>query len=198
MQRLLKEIKVVNPYANLLEFPSEWLRTRRDHLRFLNLIEVITFLYQYQRERKQTEGGLEYIESSLADYKTAYLLAREVLGESFTELKKPQRELLGQIENLLDKKEETTRREIREHTGLPDHRLRDLLAELVSLEYLGIVEGKQGKSYHYKLAERGISGAKIFVGLTSPEDLAQRINSEAVYPPSRSDLAELSGTSPLS
>jgi DNA primase catalytic core len=205
MQRCLRQVRVVNPFAHLLEFPSEWLRTRRDNLRFLNLIEVITFLYQHQREVKRTEGGpassagrLEYIESNMADYKTAYLLAREVLGESFTELKKPQRELLGQIENLLDKKEETTRREIREHTGLPDHRLRDLLAELVSLEYLGIVEGKQGKSYHYKLAERGISGAKIFVGLTSPEDLAQRINSEAVYPPSRSDLAELSGTSPLS
>ena len=198
MQRCLRQVRVVNPFAHLLEFPSEWLRTRRDNLRFLNLIEVITFLYQHQREVKRTEGGLEYIESNMADYKTAYLLAREVLGESFTELKKPQRELLGQIENLLDKKEETTRREIREHTGLPDHRLRDLLAELVSLEYLGIVEGKQGKSYHYKLAERGISGAKIFVGLTSPEELAQRINRSAVYPPSRSDLAELSETSPLS
>ena len=32
--------------------PRRWLRTRRDHARFLNLIEVSAFLHQYQRERK--------------------------------------------------------------------------------------------------------------------------------------------------
>ena len=177
MQRLLKEVRVVNPYACLLEFPADWLRTRRDHLRFLNLIEAITFLYQHQREVKITDQDQEYIESTLEDYRTAYDLAKEVLGESFTELKKPQRELLEKIEALLkqEDQEAINRRQIREYTGLGDHRLRDLLSELVNLEYLWIMEGKQGKSYRYQLAERCVSTEKILSGLTTPEALARKI-----------------------
>jgi hypothetical protein len=177
MQRLLKEVRVVNPYACLLEFPADWLRTRRDHLRFLNLIEAITFLYQHQREVKITDQDQEYSESTLEDYRTAYDLAKEVLGESFTELKKPQRELLEKIEALLkqEDQEAINRRQIREYTGLGDHRLRDLLSELVNLEYLWIMEGKQGKSYRYQLAERCVSTEKILSGLTTPEALARKI-----------------------
>lgn len=177
MQRLLKEVRVVNPYACLLEFPADWLRTRRDHLRFLNLIEAITFLYQYQREIKKTDQGQEYIESTLEDYRIAYDLAKEVLGESFTELKKPQRELLEKIETLIkeEHQEAVNRRQIREYTGLGDHRLRDLLSELVSLEYLWIMEGKQGKSYRYQLADRCVSTEKIISGLTTPEELVRKL-----------------------
>lgn len=176
MQRLLKEVRVVNPYACLLEFPADWLRTRRDHLRFLNLIEAITFLYQYQREIKKTETDQEYIESTLEDYRIAYDLAKEVLGESFTELKKPQRELLEKIETLIkeEHQEAVNRRQIREYTGLGDHRLRDLLSELVNLEYLLVIEGKQGKGYRYQLAERCVSAEKILSGLTTPEELAKK------------------------
>lgn len=190
MQRLLRTIKIVNPFAQKIKFPIEWLRTRRDHLRFLNLIEGITFLNQYQREEKQldsniasslsplgnrhaaTGGGQLYIESTLEDYGIAYHLAKQVMGESLTELKKPQRALLKQIEKLLDKKEDISRREIREATGLADTRLRELLSELVNLEYLQSIEGKQGKSYRYRLSERAVSAEKILEGLTSPEELS--------------------------
>jgi DNA primase len=176
MQRLLKEVRVVNPYACLLEFPADWLRTRRDHLRFLNLIEAITFLYQYQREPKKTDQGQEYIESTLEDYRTAYDLAKEVLGESFTELKKPQRELLEKIEALLkeEHQEAVNRRQIREYSGLADHRLRELLQELVSLEYLEVKEGRQGKSFQYQLAARANALDKELMGLTTPEELARK------------------------
>lgn len=180
MQRLLKEVRVVNPYACLLEFPADWLRTRRDHLRFLNLIEAITFLYQYQRESKKTEQEQEYIESTLEDYRTAYDLAKEVLGESFTELKKPQRELLEKIEALLKREDQEAinRRQIREYSGLADHRLRELLQELVSLEYLEVKEGRQGKSFQYQLAARANALDKELMGLTTPEELARKFQQE--------------------
>ena len=42
-----------HPLRRLLSFPSAWMRTRRDHARFLNLIEVLAFLHQHQRERTQ-------------------------------------------------------------------------------------------------------------------------------------------------
>ncbi len=50
-QRLLGPGPVVIPFADRLSFPSSWMRTRRDHARFLNLIEVSAFLHQHQRER---------------------------------------------------------------------------------------------------------------------------------------------------
>ena len=48
-QRLLRTISVVIPFAEAIEFPIAWLRTRRDNLRFLHLIEALAFLRQYQR-----------------------------------------------------------------------------------------------------------------------------------------------------
>jgi hypothetical protein len=179
MQKLLMPIRVVTPYAHLIEFPARWLRTRRDHLRFLNLIEVIAFIHQHQRDRKMN-GQAEYIEATVGDYAKAFSLARQVLGESFTELKKPQRELLFSVEKLIEEKQDNvTRREIREHVGLTDYRLRDLLGELVSLEYLAETGGGQGRMCRYRLADRGVRPEKIVVGLTTPEELAAKLRGAA-------------------
>ena len=155
--------------------------------------------------------GVTYIEATLEDYKIAYSLARQVMGESFTELKKPQRTLLTQVEALIEEKgalsqplqnasgckdagqrsrtaggsrgpetpAEVTRREIREHTGLTDFRLREMLAELVSLEYLATMDGSQGRTFRYRLADRGIRPEKIVVGLTAPEELAKKLQNNA-------------------
>ena len=81
-QRLLEPLPVVIPFADRLTFPSAWMRTRRDHARFLNLIEVSAFLHQHQRERR--DGA---IVASLADYAVAYALAGEVLSETLSDLK---------------------------------------------------------------------------------------------------------------
>lgn len=178
-QRLLRRIKVINPYAERISFPPQWLRTRRDHLRFLNLIEAVTFLHQYQREIKITPEGTEYIQSTPEDYELAYKLARDVLGESLSELKKPQRELLQTIEAVLKDSHNDaslTRRQIRELSGLPDHRVRSLLYDLIELEYLLAAEGRNGKRYQYKLAEKA-AGKKILEGLTTPQELKVSLTS---------------------
>ncbi len=174
MQRLLNPIKIIIPYALLIDFPTHWLRTRRDNLRFLNLITVITFLHQYQRPLKETHDGIPYIEATLDDYKIAYHLACEIMGESFHDLKKSQRDLLQAMQQINLTPEGVTRRKIREHTGLADTRLRELLYNLVSLEYLIPMEGKQGKSYRYKLTERIHQETKNIVGLTTPDELQQK------------------------
>jgi hypothetical protein len=77
---MLKPLRVTIPYAERLSFPSQWLRTRRDNQRFLCLIEVITFLHQHQRERGETSEGKPYVVATVADYRLAYELAREVLA----------------------------------------------------------------------------------------------------------------------
>ena len=169
-QRLLEPLPVVIPFADRLSFPSSWMRTRRDHARFLNLIEVSAFLHQHQRE-KSREGA---IVASLADYEVAYALAGEVLRETLTDVKKPLREALERIQGLAGQGEGSlSRRDIREALGVPDSTVRRWLSELVELEYLAIAEeGRQGagKTTRYRLAQRG-PRAEAVLGLLSPEKL---------------------------
>jgi DNA-binding transcriptional ArsR family regulator len=173
-QRLLEPFPVVIPFADSLSFPSSWMRTRRDHARFLNLIEVSAFLHQHQRERSRESA----IVAALADYETAYALAGEVLRETLTDVKKPLRDAFQAIQGLAAKADgSVTRREVREALGVPDSTVRRWLSELVELEYVAVAEeGRQGagKTTRYRLVERGPRN-DIVLGLLSPEELRARI-----------------------
>ena len=172
-QRLLEPLPVVIPFADRLSFPTAWMRTRRDHARFLNLIEVSAFLHQYQRERR--DGA---IVADVADYAVAYGLAGEVLAETLTDVRKPLREAYERVKELSLKGEGTvSRREIREALRLPDSTVRRWLQDLVELEYLAVVEaGRQGagRTTRYRLTEARPQD-DAFVGLLSPEELRARL-----------------------
>jgi predicted ArsR family transcriptional regulator len=173
-QRLLEPLPVVIPFADRLSFPSSWMRTRRDHARFLNLIEVSAFLHQHQRER--TPDGA--IVASLADYEAAYALAGQVLRETLTDVKRPLREALQRIQALAAEGEgSVSRREIREALGVPDSTVRRWLSELVELEYLTASEGGKGgagKTTRYRLVAREAKGEPI-LGLLTPDELRARL-----------------------
>jgi DNA primase len=164
-QRLLEPLPVVIPFAGLLTFPSSWMRTRRDHARYLNLIEVSAFLHQHQRER---QGGA--IVASADDYAVAYGLAAEVLTETLSDLRRPLREAYEAVSGLCERGEGVTRREIREALQLPDSTVRNWLAELVSLEYLEAEGGGAGRTTRYRLTGRGPKD-DVVLGLLSPEEL---------------------------
>jgi hypothetical protein len=179
-QRLLDPVDVVIPFAESIDFPHQWLRTRRDHLRFLNLIDAIAFLHQHQRERKRIDGR-EYIEASIADYERAYAVAADVLGQTLADLKRPAAELLASMRSIIANKPDgaITRRELREATGLPDHRVTSLLHELVTLEYAEIVTGSQGKTFRYRLTQAGGTNSPALAGLRPPDELQTRISPPA-------------------
>jgi len=167
-QRLLEPLPVVIPYADRLTFPTAWMRARRDHARFLNLIEVSAFLHQHQRERS---GGA--IVASLDDYAAAYALAGQVLTDTLSDLKRPLREAYERIRGLsLKSQGSVSRREIREALALPDSTVRHWLAELVELEYLEAEasKGGAGKATRYRLTDRG-PREDLVLGLMTPEDL---------------------------
>jgi DNA primase len=171
-QRLLEPFPVAIPYADQLTFPSTWMRTRRDHARFLNLIEVSAFLHQQQRERK--DGA---IVASVADYQVAYELAAQVLADTLTDLKKPLREAYQRIRELSLKGEgSVSRREIREALAQPDSTVRHWLQELVELEYLQAEasRGGAGKATRYRLTERA-PREELVLGLLRPEELEQKL-----------------------
>ena len=98
-QRLLRPLAIVNPYAEQLTFLDARTRTRRDHEKYLTLIDSIALLHQYQRQIKtmtDQEQVIEYIEVNLADIEAANKLAHEVLGRSLDELPPQSRRLLPQ------------------------------------------------------------------------------------------------------
>ena len=96
-QRLLRPLKVVNPFAEQLTFLSDKTRTRRDHMKYLTLIQAIALLHQYQRQVKRVEHRgqwLEYIEVEPSDIALANRLVHEVLGRTLDEMPPQTRRLL--------------------------------------------------------------------------------------------------------
>ena len=51
-QRLLQPVDVLNPYAPSLTFATARTRNRRDHEKYLTLIDAIALLHQHQREAR--------------------------------------------------------------------------------------------------------------------------------------------------
>ena len=180
MQRLLEPVQISIPYAESITFPSHRLRTRRDHERFLCLIEASAFLHQHQRERGTTDDGMPYVLASVADYRIAYGLATEVLASTLHELTRGAQELWHKIrdwveEQTLEDPEDFhfSRRNLRDHSGLEDHRLRDALAELVEMEYLEAISGTNGKQFRYRLLVRSQKGGRL--PILTPDELERQI-----------------------
>lgn len=185
-QRLLKTVRTINPYGRLLSYADDFLLTRRDNRKYLNLIEAVAFLRQMRKPFKQmTEEGqsVDYIEVSLRDIALANELALDVLGKSLDELNGPSRTLLLLTEELVRKiarernVEPTevlvTRRELREFTRWSDHQIRQHLPTLLDLEYLMPVAGRNGRQYRYRLLweGQGKAGERFMLGLKDVETL---------------------------
>jgi DNA primase len=152
-QRLLRSLAVVNPYADQLTFLDDRTRTRRDHEKYLTLIDAIALLHQHQRPLKSMAGGaaaghaaVDYIEVIPADIARANALAHEVLGTSLDELPPQTRRLLTLIVAMVDAEAKAgamrradvrfTRKALRAHTGWGDTQLKLHLARLTELEHL--------------------------------------------------------------
>ena len=186
-QRLLRPLLVVNPYARRLSFPDHRTRTRRDHVKYLTLIETVALLHQHQRAVKtvEHEGKLvEYIEVTLDDISWANRLAHEVLGRSLDELSPQTRRMLTLLDGMvaaacerlaMSRKDfHFSRKEVRAATGWTDFQVRTHLEKLVALEYVLVHRGARGQSFVYELCYdgKGQDGAPFVMGLVEAETLA--------------------------
>ena len=184
-QRMLAPIEVINPFAPELTFESNRTRTRRDHEKYLTLIDSLALLHQYQRSRgSRTVNGrvVEYIEATLEDIETANRLAREVLGRSLDELPPQTRRLYGQVREvvrgLMEKDQQPqsrshfSRRQIRDKSGWSEVQVRVHLQRLEELEYVARRFGRQGSSCLYELLlPVEIEDGPYFIGLLDVEKL---------------------------
>jgi DNA primase catalytic core len=204
-QRLLRPLAVVNPYAEALTFLDDRTRMRRDHAKYLTLIEAITLLRQHQREIKTLRQGgaaIEYIEVTLEDIALANRLAHEVLGRSLDELPPQTRRVLGMIETFVTERMQQqalvrsdvrfTRRELRARCGMSDAAIRVHLERLVAMEYVRLVAGKNGQRFEYELLFDGDlnTSAPQRMGLIEVEAL------RAAHPESSSTTPTSQGQTP--
>lgn len=167
-QRLLRPLAVVNPFAEALTFLSDKTRTRRDHEKYLTLIDAVALLHQHQRPVKTATWrgeAIEYVEVTREDLAIANRLAHEVLGRSLDELPPQTRRLLGEVVALVASRVKSealprsevrfSRKDVRDATGWSDTQLRVHLARLADLEYLLVHRGGRGQSFEYELVYDG-------------------------------------------
>jgi hypothetical protein len=173
-QRLLRTLAVVNPYADRLTFLSDKTRTRRDHEKYLTLIDAIALLHQHQRPIKTMQGGgqtMEYIEVTAQDIAQANAIAHEVLGRSLDELPPQTRRLLASVvehvrgqahaQAVPQTEVRFTRKDVREATGWGDTQLKVHLARLVELEYLLTHRAERGQGFTYELLFDGDASTAV-------------------------------------
>lgn len=182
-QRLLRPLKVVNPYAHQLTFLSDKTRTRRDHMKYLTLIQAVALLHQYQREVKRaTHRGqvIEYIEVTKGDIRLATTLAHEVLGRTLDEMPPQTRKLLvllktevhvqAQRQGMKPDELRFTRRDVRQWLQWGDTQLKIHLGRLLELEYLQL--NRRGLMHEYSLLWDGEdNGNAHLCGLPDTENL---------------------------
>lgn len=154
VQRLIEPLPVKIPFAGRIEFPSTSVRLRREHQRFLRLIEASTLLHQHQRLK---DGGC--LLADMQDFETARRLAAGSIGRAVDELSRPAAAVLA-----LARGQGLAAFSLNDlHERLPDwtrHRLYAALEELNRLEFVTSERGR-GKVRTYRLAAMG--------GRTRPE-----------------------------
>jgi DNA primase len=192
-QRLLRPLAVVNPFAPALTFVDSRTHTRRDHEKYLTLIDAVALLHQHQREVKTLERAgtlVEYVEVLRADIAVANRLANEVLGRSLDALPPQTRRFLSALHHWGEGCRRAaadnvdafcfTAREAREALGLGPSQTKVHLARLVDLEYLVTHRAVHGRRrYEILYAGEGMDGGPFLPGLADPQRLA------ALYDPPR-------------
>ena len=209
-QRLLRPLAVVNPYADRLTFLSDKTRTRRDHEKYLTLIDTIALLHQHQRPVRTMpnfdQGGqaVEYIEVTADDIAQANALAHEVLGTSLDELPAQTRRLLAAIaehvrarvrdDALRQADVRLTRKELRELTGWGDTQLRVHLERLTGLEHLLAHREGSGGRFVYELVFDGDATAAVHLsGLIDAASIEEAMTATTTAPKSRGSDPQVAG-----
>jgi hypothetical protein len=178
-QRLLPQVKVVNPYAPQLTFPDDRLSARRDQRKYLGLIRAVAFSRQLQRE---VQDGT--VQVTLEDIALANRLAHHAMGHSLYDLTPPSRRLLYELRDWLKSRGEKegaepgdirfSQRELREHVGWKKTQLSLHIRELVQAEYLVLHVSGPGRRTRYTLDwdGQGLDGERFARGLLDPAVLA--------------------------
>ena len=170
LQKLLRPIHVINPYAEELSFYAQDHRARRHQKKYLSLIRMVAFLHQYQRplktlRLKHSSSLLEYIEVTLEDIDLANKLAVKIFGVSLDDLPVQTRTFLEKLYSYVKEQCKTQnikqsdfrfcRRELCEVTETGMTQIGVHLKRLEQYDYAVRHKGKRGKLCSYELVYKG-------------------------------------------
>jgi len=167
-QRLLEPLDVVNPWADRLTFTAERTRTRRDHEKYLTLIDAIALLHQRRRPRETVEAADsrtgeagQFIRVTLDDIALANRIAPELLGRSLDELPPQTRQVYETVKAVVRERMDAeeieqplalfSRREIRDRLGWSITQVRAHLERLRDMEFVAARFGRPGSPFQYEL-----------------------------------------------
>jgi predicted transcriptional regulator len=155
VQRLLKPVTIINPYAEYLAIPNEVFKPRRTNAHYLGFIEAVTFYHQYQRkECINTDTGEVYIEVTIEDIETANHLVKEILLRKSDELNKATRTYFEFLKAYLkaEKKTAFTTKEVRQALRTNSSNQKRYMLLLVSNGYIKKVKGKKATGFMYEVS----------------------------------------------
>lgn len=154
MQRVLQNITVRNPYAELLKIPGEVFKPRRTNAHYLAFIELVTFYHQYQREKKyDAQTGEEYIETTPHDIAEANKLLKEILLRKSDQLTGACRDYFEKLKSWLQKERHKTfsNREVRQALRINASNQKRYMLELTANYMVRVANGKKARGYEYEV-----------------------------------------------
>ncbi len=152
-QRLLREVKVYNPYADLIELPETVFKPRRSLPLLLGFIETVTFYHQYQRKVRTAESGEQYIESTPEDIAKSFALLKDVLFAKSDELSRATREFLERLKQEIKPGDSFYSKLIRQKLRISATSLKRYMGELQAYGYVKIGGGNRYRGYEYKVID---------------------------------------------
>jgi DNA primase len=165
--RLLEPAEVAIPYADRIVIPNTPLRIRRDARRLIDVVRVIAWLYQYQRQR-DAEGRILATEG---DFHEALALVSESLRRAWQTLTPAEEKVLEAIRQLPETQRTRNgfkRRELKVKE-VSDRRVKEVLKSLTDTGYLDSDGSRGPQGYTYTLV-RDADEISLGISLRSPPD----------------------------
>jgi hypothetical protein len=192
VQRVLKPVKIINPYAELLQLPPAVFKPRRTNAHYLGFIEAVTFYHQCQRTEQVNEAtGEIYIETTLEDITIANELIKEILLRKSDELNKATRTYFEYLKAWLksEEKQSFTLKEARAALAVSHGSQKRYMSILIDNYFVKKEKTKEGFMYSvnsfedYKTLKQKVSNTldDILASLTSSHDKILAPNTSEVH-----------------
>jgi hypothetical protein len=153
-QRLLRKVRIINPYATMLDIPECVFKKLRTNMHYLRLIEIITFYHQLQREIKTDANGKAFITTTPEDIEWANFLIKDSLLRKSDELSGQIRHFFETLKSFADKKEEPKTiyaKEVREAFRMNPMTINRYLRELENRSYIQRNGGNRKTGFEYEI-----------------------------------------------
>ena len=154
VQRVLRPMTVVNPYAEWLQIPKEVFKQRRTNAHYLAFIEVISFYKQHGRDCKvDPTSGEMYIETTMEDIKQANGLMKQILLRKSDELNGAVRNYFERLKEWLDQSKQTsfTNNSARKRLRIPLSSVKRYHWALLAAGLIRKIPGSSKHVYHFEI-----------------------------------------------